>query len=73
MERDDIFPIIEKLGGIEAEMELRQTLGITPEAIHQWYKRDSIPGPAMRLMMEIAEQRKIRYRAADFRLQRIGE
>lgn len=66
----ETFPIIEKLGGVQAAFELLQPGLKTAEAIYMWRRRKSIPGDAMRILMAAAEKRGIPYTANDFEIKR---
>jgi plasmid stability protein len=64
------FPIVEKLGGREtvfAKLRARGDKRTTVGALRMWARRGSMPGDAMRRLMEIAEAAGIAYTAADFR------
>jgi len=63
------YPIIAKLGGARAVREnLRERMIIRRDTMNQWRRRGSIPGHAMRALMELAEENGIPYKAADFRV-----
>lgn len=64
-----MFPIIQKLGGIESARGKLKAKGLTlktARAIDMWFRRGRIPGDATRLLMEIAEGEKLEYTSADF-------
>lgn len=66
------FPIIEKLGGRHAVAALVRraqdgaALPLTVDTVRMWIARSSIPGYAVRQMMEEAERRGIEVGARDF-------
>lgn len=64
------FPIVKKLGGRRATLEaIRRKVPITgTRAIGMWVTRGVIPGPAIIALMEVAEHRRISYKAKDFKL-----
>jgi hypothetical protein len=64
------FPIITKLGGIEAVYELLSDKISSSDTIRMWQSRSQIPSWAMRRLMEICEKRDIPYRAIDFYIHR---
>lgn len=71
------FPIIEKLGGRAVVFEYLKDRGYlkTKGAISMWHhpEREVIPGDVTRELMELAERKRIAYRARDFRLIRTQE
>jgi hypothetical protein len=64
------FPIITKLGGIEAVYALLSDRISSSDTIRMWQSRSQIPSWAMRRLMEICESRGIRYSSVDFYLHR---
>lgn len=69
------FPIIEKLGGLDAVFDRLKTRGFplqTRDAIRMWRSpnRGVIPGDAALELMRICEEEGIEYSAADFELVR---
>lgn len=66
------FPIIEKLGGRHAVAALVRrvqdgaAVPLTVDTVRMWIARSSIPGYAVRQMMEEAERRGIEVGARDF-------
>jgi hypothetical protein len=63
------FPIIEKLGGRETAFELLQKAAPgkiqTIHALRMWLARRSIPGWALVIFLQVAEERSIEYSVAD--------
>jgi hypothetical protein len=64
------FPIIGKLGGRETVTGKLRKRGhkIGRDALRMWTARGSIPGDATRLLMQIADDERVPYSAADFDL-----
>ena len=67
-----MFEIFEKLGGQDAAIEaLRAESGETGwpsiHAVKLWRANKEIPGPAVKRLMQICDERGIPYSAADFR------
>jgi len=62
------FPIITKLGGVEAVYNLLDDHISSADTIRMWQSRSQIPSWAMRRLMEICEQRGVTYKALAFSL-----
>lgn len=65
------FPIITRLGGYDYVYRALQASGHglrNPRYMYRWAWRDSLPGPVILALMEMADKARIDYRAEDFRL-----
>lgn len=67
------FPIIEKLGGIDAAFDRLRARGLpidTKDALRMWRSphRGTIPGNAVVVLMQICDDEGIAYSARDFRI-----
>jgi hypothetical protein len=66
-----MFPIFDKLGGLEATMKLLQPLAIRdtwPSAVtvRVWRKNGRLPSPVVRRLMEICDAQGVEYTSRDF-------
>jgi hypothetical protein len=64
------FPVIRKLGGIDAVYALLHDRIRSPDTIRMWHSRGQIPAWGMRALMELCEQKGIDYSSVDFHMQR---
>lgn len=67
------FPILEKLGGLDATFDHLRERGFslqTRDALRMWRspKRGVIPGDAAVILMQICEDKGIAYSADDFKI-----
>ena len=67
-----MFEIFEKLGGQDAAIEALRAAGgggrwPSIHAVKLWRVNKEIPGPAVKRLMQICDERGIAYSAADFR------
>jgi hypothetical protein len=62
------FPIIDKLGGpsLVSDELTRQGLKRSTDAVRMWEVRGQISGPSIVALMQIAERKRVRYKAKDF-------
>ncbi len=66
-----MFPIFDKLGGLDAALTLMQPSAIrdtwpSKETLRAWRKAGRLPSPVVRKMMEICEARGVPYASSDF-------
>ena len=67
------FPIVERLGGRQAVMEILRARGVevgSVATIRMWSTRQrcQIPGKAMNALMDYCDDERIAYDGSDFRL-----
>jgi hypothetical protein len=66
-----MFTIFEKLGGLAISLQLLQPTAIrdtwpTAQTYRKWRAQKQLPGPVVRRLMEICDERGVSYRASDF-------